>query len=125
MLAALLGAHACVSPPNGSDHPPVASAAPGDEALEPLRAFEAARRKTTDFATLPASDATGGPDPYVVRALPGGGFVGVLRGRGALLVLDRSLREVQRLPAPESPSSLVVTANEVLVAGETTASVAR
>ena len=42
-----------------------------------------------------------------------------------MVVLDRSLREVQRLPAPRSPVALAVDKDTVLVAGELAANVAR
>jgi hypothetical protein len=108
--------------------------------LAPLAAWENQTRAHTDFAHAPASDVSLGPDPYVVRALPasraGGAadagaarvprFVGVLRGRGALVELDDALAEVARLPAPESPGGLAVAGDgEVFTVGELSNRVAR
>src|SRR3954470_11862051 len=79
--------------------------------LLPLRAFEEARRKSTDFARLPSSEDVLGQNPYVIRALPGTDrFVAILRGAASIVVLDASLREVQRLRAPSSPTGLAVSA---------------
>ncbi|MDI1445356.1 hypothetical protein [Polyangium sp. 6x1] len=89
--------------------------------LPELRAFEASRRAATDFASLPPSDASFGADPYAIAALPGGErFVALLRGRDAIVVLDASMRELARMPAPGSPSGLAVTPDgrAVLVVGE-------
>ena len=99
----------------------------GLEALQPLRDFENARRATTDFAHLSASDTTLGPDPYVVRRLPGDSrFVGLLRGRSAVVLLDEALHEQARLDAPVSPSSLAIGAGgDIFVAGELSHTVRR
>jgi hypothetical protein len=56
----------------------------------------------------------------------GGRFVGILRGRSAVVELDESLREVGRLGAPESPTGLAVSADgEVFSVGELSNRVAR
>src|SRR6185437_1260474 len=52
-------------------------------------------------------------------------FAGLLRGRAAIVQLDASLREVARLPAPESPGGLAVADGQVLVVGELSSDVAR
>ncbi len=111
--------------------------------LDALRGFEEATRAATDFAHLRPSDTALGADPYVIRAiraLPSadGGpaaaaassaaprFLGLLRGRSALVELDGSLHEVARWPAPESPTGMALAANgEVLVVGELASVVAR
>jgi hypothetical protein len=108
--------------------------------LAPLLAWENATRAHTDFAHAPASDVALGPDPYVVRSLtaitapaaPAGEparsarYVGILRGRAALVVLDADLAEIARLPAPESPGGLAVAPNgDLFVAGELSDRVAR
>jgi hypothetical protein len=55
-----------------------------------------------------------------------GRFVGLLRGRSALVELDDSLREVGRLGAPASPTGLAVSASgEVFSVGELSNRVAR
>jgi hypothetical protein len=86
--------------------------------LEALRAFEQQRRTTTDFAALPPSDKVLGPDPYRIAAL-GEHLVGLLRGEGAAVVLDRDGAELSRVAAPGSPGGLAVSAEgDVLVVGE-------
>jgi hypothetical protein len=91
-----------------------------------LRAFDAARRQSADFASLPTWDRQSGPDPYAIQELPGSGFlIGLLRGADAVVVLDPSLHEVQRLPAPRSPSALAVAGDAVFVAGELDTAIAR
>ena len=65
--------------------------------LAPLHDFEESRRKATDFAHLPASDEALGPDPYVVRALPGEGpprFLALLDLRPELLRVGTPLAEI-------------------------------
>ncbi|MDI1477883.1 c-type cytochrome [Polyangium sp. y55x31] len=108
------------------DPPAEATSAAEPDPLPALRAFEAERRAATDFAALPPSDAAFGADPYAIAALPGGErFVALLRGRDAIVVLDASMRELARLPAPASPSGLVVTPDgrSVFVVGERDAGV--
>ncbi|HVK66305.1 MAG TPA: hypothetical protein VM694_17600 [Polyangium sp.] len=98
-----------------------ATSAAEPDPLPELRAFEAERRAATDFAALPPSDAAFGADPYAIAALPGGErFVALLRGRDVIVVLDASMCELARLPAPGSPSGLAVTpeGRSVLVVGE-------
>jgi hypothetical protein len=91
-----------------------------------LRAFENSTRARMDFAHAMTSDTALGPDPYVIRSIAPDRLVGILRGRGALVELDRSLREVVRLPAPESPSGVAVADNgEIFVVGELSSRVAR
>jgi hypothetical protein len=98
------------------------------DVLASLRAFESARRAAADFARAPASDRVMGADPYAVRAVPDRDtFVGVLRGEDALVVLDRALTEIARLPAPESPVGLAVAgrSGDVLVSSELRPVIAR
>jgi hypothetical protein len=100
---------------------------------EHLRAFDADRRQRADFAQLPGWDQVSGPDPYLLREIPGSSFVvAVLRGADAVVVLDRAtMQERQRLPAPRSPTALAVTTDRafdapvVFVAGELSTSIAR
>jgi hypothetical protein len=116
------------------------SAQPAPEApnpLAPLAAWENQTRAHTDFATVPASDGSHGPDPYVLRRLSPGGvraggvgasvrFAGVLRGRGVLVELDQALSEVARLPAPESPGGVAVARDgDLFVVGELSDRVSR
>ena len=98
-----------------------------DAELAPLHAFEEARRAATDFAHLPPSDDVLGANPYELRAIANGAhFIGILRGADAIVLLDRSLHEVQRLPAPKSPSGLAIGSDGTLVvSGEESASLGR
>jgi hypothetical protein len=121
------GLSLCAGPPRGGAN------APGDvggDAVAALRDWENGTRATNDFARSAPSDATLGADPYALRALPAAAspaaFVGVLRGRGALVALDADLRELDRVAAPASPDGVAVAADgEVLVVGELSDRVAR
>jgi hypothetical protein len=100
--------------------------------LSALRVFENDTRSKVDFAHAKPSETTFGPDPYVLRVDPwnGGGegrhFLGLLRGRSALVELDGGLHEVARVPAPESPGGLAIAASgDVFVAGELSSRIAR
>jgi hypothetical protein len=94
--------------------------------LVDLRATENSMRARMDFVHASASDVALGADPYVVRSAAPNRLVGILRGRAALVELDGSLREVARLPAPESPSGLAVAAGgDIFVVGELSSRVAR
>ena len=112
---------------SGCDRAAERKAAPRPDPLAPLHAFEEARRRATDFAALPASDRALGADPIAIRALPGSDrFVGLLRGRSAVVVLDASLREIARAPAPLFPTGLAVASSgEILVTGEQSGEIAR
>jgi hypothetical protein len=104
------------------------TAAPSADPIAPLHAFEEARRGDADFARLPPSDRAFGPDPIAIRALPGSParFVGLLRGRDAVVLLDASLRELARAPAPALPTGLAIAADgEIFVSGEQSPSIAR
>ncbi len=93
-----------------------------------LRDWENTTRRSFDFAHAPGSDTTLGTDPYVIRALPGpsGRFVGVLRGRSALVLLDPDLNEIDRIAAPRSPGGLAIAPDgEILVVGELSSEIAR
>jgi hypothetical protein len=106
--------------------------AAAEDPLSTLRAFENETRSKVDFAHAKTSESTFGPDPYVLRAAPwddGAGtprLLGLLRGRSALVELDASMKEVARLPAPESPTGLAVAADgDVFVVGELSSHIAR
>ncbi len=90
------------------------------DALVNLRAYEAKRRASADFAHIPASHAAHGADPYRIAALPNqNGYVSILRGDHSLVWLDAELKEKARIPAPKSPSGLAVSPEgEVFVVGE-------
>jgi hypothetical protein len=113
---------------------PAAAPAQAQDPLAALRAWETATRAETDFARAQTSDVALGTDPYVIRWMrssadrtaAGGRFVGLLRGRSAVVELDESLREVGRLGAPASPTGLAVSAGgEVFSVGELSNRVAR
>ncbi|APR75778.1 Hypothetical protein A7982_01124 [Minicystis rosea] len=90
--------------------------------LAPLHAFEEERRRAADFERLPASDRALGSDPIAIRALPGAApprFVGLLRGRDALVLLDADLREIARARTPAFPVGIdVADDGEIAVVGE-------
>ena len=71
-----------------------------DEARARLAQFEAERRRATDFARLPPANLSHGADPYALIALDSQHVLGVLRGASAVVLLDASLREVQRITLP-------------------------
>jgi hypothetical protein len=105
-------------------------AAPPVDPLAPLHAFEDARRAATDFRALPPSDRSRGPDPYRILALPGGSgaarFVGILRGRDVVVLLDAALHEIDRRSTAGSPSGLAVSARgEIVVVGEQATAIQR
>jgi hypothetical protein len=112
--------------------PPASLPAPAPDPLSALREFENETRSKLDFAHAQTSETTFGPDPYVLRAAPWADrdgrphLLGLLRGRSALVELDGSLREVARLPAPESPTGLAFgTGGQVFVVGELSSRVDR
>lgn len=102
-----------------------------EEAHDPfpaLRALETERRAQTNFTTLAPSDQVLGADPYTIASIGDGKrFVSILRGRDAIVVLDASLKELQRLPAPRSPTGLAVSSDgkTVFVVGERDGFIAR
>jgi hypothetical protein len=114
-LAAVCGLGAACS-----TEQPAGERGSGDDPLAVLRAFDAERRAATDFAKLPPSDQATGADPYRIVASPAGsGYVAILRGRDALVLLDERLAEVARAPAPASPSGLTVAPDGAIwVVGE-------
>ncbi|WP_438014014.1 hypothetical protein WMF18_24175 [Sorangium sp. So ce315] len=125
-LAALAcdGRPASPAPAGGAAAPAVGAPDP----LEPLRQFEASRRAAADFSRQPSSDRLLGPDPIALRpvdprgrpAAPGApALLSPLRGRDALVLLDASLRELSRAPAPASPTGVaVLPSGDVFASGE-------
>ncbi|MGK3961224.1 hypothetical protein WMF38_50235 [Sorangium sp. So ce118] len=119
-----LAALAC----DGRPPSPAAGGGGAPDPLEPLRQFEASRRAAADFSRLPSSDRLLGPDPIALRpvdplgrpAAPGApALLSPLRGRDALVLLDASLRELSRAPAPASPTGVaVLPSGEVVASGE-------
>jgi cytochrome c peroxidase len=118
----------CSAPDRPAGGAAPTSAAP--DPLAPLAAFEQERRAAADFARLPPSDRALGPDPVALRPLPAGAsaarFVGILRGRDAVVLLDASLGEIARAPSPPSPTGLAIgRGGEIYVAGERSSEIAR
>ena len=134
---AAVGAVACVGLVLGArrllSHPheirPAAPAAPRDpvrEARKRLAEFEAARRRATDFSTLPPANLSHGADPYALARLDARHLVGVLRGASALVLLDARLQELQRIELPGSALAVTVSdSGEVWVAAEASATLVR
>ncbi|MBX3191661.1 MAG: hypothetical protein KF819_32005 [Labilithrix sp.] len=129
-LALALALAACssrVAPQAGSSGGGAATT-PGQSPVDPiaaLRPFEEEVRRGLDLARPPSAETGLGADPWAVRRVAGG-FVGILRGRAALVLLDDALKEIARIPAPRSPTGLAVTpAGEVIVVGELSPAVAR
>ena len=80
-----------------------------------LRDREASLRGTLSPREQPAWIDASGADPYriVPTSVAGSDFVGILRGSRALVTLDAELRELQRVPLPETPTALCVASNDV------------
>jgi hypothetical protein len=103
------------SEPSRTPGPAATAAASTDDdhtaELAELRRFEDERRAGTNFAGLPAGNAVLGPDPYQLRPLGDGALlVGLLRGADAVVLIDRTGRELARAPSPPSPTALAVDA---------------
>jgi hypothetical protein len=88
------------------------------ERVRLLREREATVRGSLSPRDQPAWLDASGADPYrMARASVGDGFVGILRGAKALVTLDADLRELVRVPLPETPTALCVAAtNDAWVA---------
>lgn len=100
---------------------PAGATDPSDE----LRPFEEETRRAFDFAKPPSAETGLGADPWAIRRVASG-WVGILRGRSALVLLDEELRELARVPCPRSPTGLALGKNgEILVVGELSSNVAR
>ena len=117
---------ACSSRTNAEASPPDAGpAVPPADPIALLQPYEAETRRAFDLAKPPSAETGLGADPWAVRRVAGG-FVGILRGRAAIVLLDEELHEVARLPAPRSPTGLAIAKNgEVLVVGELSPAIAR
>jgi len=96
-------------------------------ALAELRREETERRAHTDFATLPPSSRSLGPNPYALASLPGTSlFVGILRGDSRVVLLDAELSALRSASTAPSPSALATAAGgHVFVAGPLAAEVER
>lgn len=78
-------------------------------ARERLQRFETAQREATDFAHLPSAHRTHGADPYALASLDADHVLGVLRGASAIVLLDRELRELQRIEVPGGAIAVAVS----------------
>lgn len=99
-------------------------------ALLELQSFEAARKQSTDFERRPSSDRVLGADPYLILrptdgVIDGGGYVGLLRNAGQVVLLDESLHERARAPAPALASGLALGPNGLVVAGGESSGIVR
>lgn len=86
-----------------------------------LRAFEASERAHFDFTNPPSSETGLGADPWSIARMPSERerYVGILRGRSAVVLLDQNLHELSRAVAPRSTTGLAVdTHGAILVSGE-------
>lgn len=133
-LAALVGVAAAAAACKSGPERPVAAVAPqapsaDDERTDRLRAFEKKEHEELDYARAPSSETALGADPWALAALPpsaGGGYVGVLRGRSQVVLLDASLAEHARAAAPRAPTGLAVSpSGEVYVAAGVGHTIAR
>ncbi len=91
---------------------------PEQIAFEALVDFEDLARAEADFAALPPSSTSMGPDPTAIAALPGGRAIVALRGASALLIVDPKGAPLHRAGTVDLPTSLVVRAGEVFVGAE-------
>jgi hypothetical protein len=121
-LLAALASGACSEQSIRVDRSAAAAIDPSEAAergrVEPLRVFERDLRARLDPRTLPSSEVMLGADPWSIKALPRvearetvrsrARFVGILRGRSAIVLLDDDLEEIARAPAPRSTTGLAV-----------------
>jgi hypothetical protein len=120
------GVSFCAQPARTAQGVATSTPAPDPDPVAVLRDWENATRRDFDFAHAPTSDTALGTDPYVIRSVGPGRFVGVLRGRSALVALDADLNEIDRVAAPRSPGGLAITRDgEILVVGELSSEIAR
>jgi hypothetical protein len=115
VVAAVVACVSCGSPGGGGDAP---APSPDDRILAELRRFEGERRGAADFAAAPPSERVLGADPYAIRPALPDRFLGLLRGEGALVLLDSELHELHRAAAPGSPSGLAALGDRAFVVGE-------
>ena len=122
-LASVTAAAACSS--RAATEAAKGDAGAATDPIAELRPFEEETRRAFDFAKPPSAETGLGPDPWALRRVPAG-WVGILRGRSAVVLLDDQLHELARLPAPRSPTGLALAKNgDVLVVGELSPAIAR
>jgi hypothetical protein len=121
----LVALAACNARSTASDGTKTDAARAAPDPIAELRPYEEETRRAFDFARPPSAETGMGADPWAVRRVPAG-WVGILRGRSSLVLLDDELREMARVPAPRSPTGLAVAKNgDLLVVGELSASIGR
>jgi hypothetical protein len=105
--------------------PARADAPDPERAIAELRVFEAEARGKMRLAAPPPSDL--GADPWTLRETRQNGlFAGILRGRSAIVLLDRDLQERSRLEAPAGTTGLAIGAGgDIYASGELSPVVAR
>lgn len=102
-----------------------ADLSPPSDPIAALRPIEEQIRTGFDFEKPPSSETGLGADPWAIRRAPGG-WVSILRGRSAVVLLNDDLRETARLPTPRSPTGLAnVSSSEIIVASELSPFLAR
>lgn len=122
VLAAAATASACSEPSRGM-LPARARTAPDEthaDDLAGLTRFEEERRARTDFARAPDPTTSLGSNPYrLLQVGDGATAVGILRGADAVVLIDRHGRELDRAPAPPSPTALAVDPTGLVLVGGT------
>jgi len=96
---------------SGPGHVSAPSSAPPEvvpDAAARLAAYEDERRASFDPLTRRPWSAAAGDDPFAIAALDEASAIGVLRGRDAIVLLDRDGVERSRVDGPHAPSSVAI-----------------
>lgn len=95
------------------------SPSPADDAvIAALRPFEDQLRREIDLRHPPSAETGLGADPWKIERVEKG-YVGILRGRSELVLLDDELKTIAHVATPRSPTGLAVgPKGEVWVTGE-------
>jgi len=85
-----------------------------------LDAFEAELRAAIDPATVPPWPSRAGADPFAVLAVRDDRALGLVRGQGAIVLLDADARELARIDGPAQPVAIAAGPDgQHFVVGET------
>ncbi len=76
-----------------------------------LAAYEDERHASFDPLTRSSWSASAGDEPFAIAALDGASAVGVLRGRDAIVLLDRDAVERSRVSGPDDPTAVAIGAD--------------